>query len=213
MTMTDHYLANLLGEKEKIILVTHRHWFVLVEQILVEIILSILTVVIVTILLLVSPQGPLVAAGYLVLIIPLVSLFRDYLIWSNHKYVVTSQRVIQVMGIFNKNVIDSSLEKVNDVKMVQSALGRLFNFGDLEILTASELGVNRFTRIGDPVHFKTAMLNAKMKLEEVDVVVQQAPSTLQDIPALIARLGDLRERGLLTEAEFQAKKAKLLAQL
>lgn len=211
--MSDNYLKSLLGENEKIILVTRRHWFVLIEQILVEIFLSVFTVAIVTVLLVISPQGPVVATGYLVLIIPLVSLIRDYLIWSNHKIVVTDLRVIQVMGVFNKNVIDSSLEKVNDVKMVQTALGRVFNYGDIEILTASELGANRFTHIGDPVRFKTAMLNAKIKLEGVDVVVQQTPSANSDIPALISRLGELRERGLLTDEEFQAKKAKLLSQI
>ena len=38
--------------------------------------------------------------------------------------------------------------KVNDVKMEQSFLGRLLGYGDIEILTASELGVNLFRRIG-----------------------------------------------------------------
>lgn len=212
--MFETYLKSLLGDNEQILLVTHRHWFVLLEQILVEIVISLATIAIVTILLVISQQGPMVAIGYLLLIIPLVSLVRDYLIWRSHKYVVTNLRVIQIMGIFNKNVIDSSLEKVNDVKMVQSALGRLFNFGDLEILTASELGVNRFTRIGDPIRFKTAMLNAKIKLEDVDVVIQPAAAdTSQDIPALITRLGELRDRGLLTEVEFQTKKEKLLSQI
>ncbi len=51
---------------------------------------------------------------------------------------------MQISGIFNKSVIDSSLEKVNDIKMDQSALGRMFGYGDIEILTASELGVNLF---------------------------------------------------------------------
>ena len=211
--MIDNYLKSLLGDNEKVLLVTHKHWFVLIEQILVEIVLSLFTVAIVTILLIVGPQGPDVWLGYFVLIIPLVSLLRDAFIWSNHKIIVTNRRVIQVMGIFNKNVIDSSLEKVNDVKMVQSALGRLFNFGDIEILTASELGANRFSRIGDPIRFKTALLNAKIKLEDVDVIVQQTPSPALDIPALISRLGELRERGLITETEFQAKKEKLLSQL
>ena len=211
--MPDNYLRSLLGENEQIILVTRQHWFVLIEQILVEIFLSIFTVAIITVLLIVSPQGPIVAVGYLVLIIPLVSLIRDALVWASHKIVVTNLRIIQVRGIINKNVIDSSLEKVNDVKMVQSVLGRLFNYGDIEILTASELGANRFTHIGDPVRFKTAMLNAKVKLEGVDVIVQQTPSAGSDVPALIARLGELRERGLLSDEEFQAKKAKLLSQI
>jgi uncharacterized membrane protein YdbT with pleckstrin-like domain len=210
--MNDPYLKSLLADSEHIILVTHRHWFVLLEQILVEIVLSLITIVLVTILLLIGQQGPWVAMGYLVIIIPLVSLLRDVLIWSNHKYVVTNLRVVQVMGIFNKNVIDSSLEKVNDVKMNQSFFGRMFNFGDLEILTASEIGVNRFTRIGDPVRFKTAMLNAKTLLDE-RVVVAASPTQSTDIPALLARLGELHEKGILTDAEFQEKKAKLLAMI
>lgn len=210
--MTDKYLKSLLASNEKIHLVTHRHWFVLVEQILVEIVLSLITIVLVTIFLLIGQQGPMVALGYLVIFIPLVSLARDVWIWSSHMYVVTNLRVIQVIGVFNKNVIDSSLEKVNDVKMEQSYLGRIFNFGDLEILTASEIGVNRFTRIGDPVRFKTAMLNAKIHLEEFGLTARP-PAPADDIPSLITRLGELRDKGILSEEEFQAKKAKLLSQI
>lgn len=40
-----------------------------------------------------------------------------------------------------------------------------------------------------------------------------APSVEQDIPAQIEKLGELRDRGLLTPEEFDAKKAELLARL
>jgi hypothetical protein len=129
--------------------------------------------------------------------------------------------VIQISGIINKNVIDSSLEKVNDVKMVQSFWGRLYGYGNVEILTASELGVNLFRKIGNPIRFKTTMLNAKSHLE-----MEQAGAFLEkvndaelpevdsnEIPALIERLGDLHEKGILTEDEFQKKKSELLAKL
>jgi uncharacterized membrane protein YdbT with pleckstrin-like domain len=210
--MSDPYLTKLLGEHEEILLETRRHWFVLLEHIFVEIVLSIITVIVVTVLLVIGNQGPIAAFGYFLLIIPLVSLLRDVMIWSNHKYIVTNLRVIQLMGIFNKNVIDSSLEKVNDVKMDQSFFGRMFNFGDIEVLTASEMGINRFTRIGDPVKFKTAMLNAKVRLEEHGLKLNSS-ATVEDIPGLISRLGELRERGLITQHEFDEKKAKLLAKL
>jgi uncharacterized membrane protein YdbT with pleckstrin-like domain len=133
---------------------------------------------------------------------------RDYLIWGNRKFVVTTRRVIQVSGVFSKNVTDSSLEKVNDVKMEQSFLGRLLDYGDIEILTASELGANLFRRIGRPIRFKTAMLNAKAKLE-----TEQASGGRRqelDVPTLIAQLDGLRKQGVLTEEEFQKKKAELL---
>ena len=119
--------------------------------------------------------------------------------------------MIQISGVFNKRVIDSSLEKVNDVKMVQSFFGRLFDYGDIEILTASELGVNLFKRIGNPVKFKTAMLNAK---EELGFDGGGShPQRGEDIPAQIAELDVLRKKGILTDAEFQQKKTELLAKM
>jgi membrane protein YdbS with pleckstrin-like domain len=210
--MTDPYLLNLLGDREKILLVTHQHWFILFRNILVELVLIIATIIAVTLVLLIWQPIPLAALGYLLLIIPIVSMTKDVLVWRNHKYVVTSRRVIQIFGVFNKNVTDSSLEKVNDVKMEQSALGRMFNFGDIEILTASELGINRFTFIGEPVSFKTEMLNAKFQLEQGGMQPVTTHPAL-DIPRLIDQLDALRKRGAITESEFQEKKARLLARL
>jgi uncharacterized membrane protein YdbT with pleckstrin-like domain len=125
---------------------------------------------------------------------------------------VTNRRVIQISGVFNKDVVDSSLEKVNDVKMSQSFFGRMFGYGDIEILTASELGVNLFHEIADPIDFKTAMLNAKerMGFEEMGMEMHH---TNADIPSMIEKLDILRRRGILSEAEFQQKKAELLAKM
>jgi uncharacterized membrane protein YdbT with pleckstrin-like domain len=209
--MSDAYLKGLLGEKEEIILEERQHWFVLLRAILPEIALLVLSIVLVTIVWAGLLANPLVALGYLLILLPVVSLLRDALAWANHKYVVTSRRVIQVMGVFNKNVIDSSLEKVNDVKMEQSFWGRLFGYGDVEILTASELGVNRFTHISDPVRFKTAMLNAKGRLDHGEMASGQ--NVHNTIPELIEQLDALRKQGVLTEEEFQKKKAELLAKM
>jgi hypothetical protein len=147
----------------------------------------------------------------LLILIPLLSMLRDILVWSNCQYIVTNRRVIQISGVVNKNVVDSSLEKVNDVKMTQSFFGRLFDYGDIEIMTASELGVNLFKRIGDPVKFKTAMLNAKENMGFDESGPHARPA--EDIPTLIAKLDELRQKGILTEAEFQNKKKELLAKM
>jgi len=207
--MVDQYLNSLLGEHEKLILETRQHWFVLLRAVIAELLLAILIVVGVAVLILVYPAIPSYL-GLILLIIPILSFLRDFLVWYNKKYVVTNRRVIQISGVINKNVTDSSLEKVNDVKMEQSFWGRLFNFGDVEILTASELGANLFQTIGDPIRFKTAMLNAKEELESGRAMRQEAE---EDIPALIARLDTLRQQGIITPEEFQRKKAELLAKL
>jgi uncharacterized membrane protein YdbT with pleckstrin-like domain len=203
----------MLGDKEKIVLITRQHWFTLVQAILTEIIVSLVIIGIVTaVFVFFPPVGTLSLFGLLLLIIPIVSLTHDALVWTNREYIVTNRRVIQISGVINKKVTDSSLEKVNDVKMAQSFWGRLFDFGDVEILTASELGINKFQRIGDPIRFKTAMLNAK---EEVERQTRYTPNEDRpaDIPTIIGQLDKLRQQGILSETEFQAKKADLLKKL
>jgi uncharacterized membrane protein YdbT with pleckstrin-like domain len=212
MIMNDRYLRSLLGENEQVLFVTHKHWLVLAGEIVSETLLSVALIVLVTLIYSLWVLNPLVLLGFLLLIFPLISLLRDVLIWSNRKYVVTNLRVIQLTGIFRKDVTDSSLEKVNDVKLSQSFLGRIFGYGDIEILTASELGVNKFTHIGRPIQYKTAMINAKEKLERVPVeVLTNRPSPT---PAdLLTQLDQLRQHGVLTEEEFQTKKADLLKKM
>jgi uncharacterized membrane protein YdbT with pleckstrin-like domain len=207
--MANSYLHSLLGENEKIEFVARQHWSILVRSILAEVLIAILLVGAVSIAL--TFTAGIAAIAYVLLVIPLGMLTRDVLIWWNNQYVVTNRRVIQIRGVFNKNVTDSSLEKVNDVKMEQSFLGRMFDYGDIEILTASELGASRFAWIEKPVRFKTAMLNAKERMGSDEL--PRRPSGSQDVPAMIEQLDQLRREGLLSEAEFQAKKAQLLARL
>lgn len=212
--MSDKYLKSLLGESEQVLFVTHQHWLVLVGEILLESLLSVALIVVVTLMYAFWVLNPLVLLGYLLLIFPLISLLRDVLIWSNRKYVVTNRRVMQLAGVFNKNVTDSSLDKVNDVKLTQSFLGRMLGYGNIEILTASELGVNMFMHIGKPIQYKAAMINAKEKLERAPAPATVAPSrAAPNLADLLTQLDTLRQHGVLTEEEFQAKKADLLKKM
>lgn len=212
--MAKTYLESLLGEREKILYTTRQHWFILASTIAAEVTL-IIGLLILTIIALNSMegfQGLVVLGGFILMLLPVATMTRDILVFTNHEYIVTSRRVVQIAGIINKNVTDSSLEKVNDVKMSQSFFGRIFNYGDVEILTASELGVNLFRRIKDPIRFKTAMLNAKEALER-DTLAPVLNHIATDIPTQIAQLDELRQKGILTEEEFTQKKAGLLAKM
>src|SRR5215207_2989632 len=208
--MAKDYLEEMLGENEHILLRARKHWSVLFGNIALEIVLIIVLIVAVIALLPVAafPVAPL---GFFLVIVPLFGMARDFLVWYNRQYIVTNRRVIQTAGVFSKDVVDSSLEKVNDVKMSQSFWGRLFDYGDIEILTASEVGANVFHQINEPVAFKTAMLNAKerMGFDELGVGIHQT----EDIPSLIAGLDELRKKGILSEEEFQQKKTDLLAKM
>lgn len=156
--MSKSYLESLLAHNEKIVRVSRQHWFMLVRSITFELVLFAIVVFAVTAL---TVLVPLAAFGFVLAAVPLALLARDFLAWWNRQYVITSRRVIQIRGTLNKNVTDSSLEKVNDIKMVQSFFGRLFDFGDLEILTASEAGIDKLSWLEHPITFKTALLDAK----------------------------------------------------
>lgn len=213
--MAKMYIENLLGETERILHTARQHWFVLASSIFFEIIviMVIFTLTILGIAFHWADSWIVGIIGALLLLIPIATMTRDILIWSNHQYYVTNWRVIQISGIINKNVMDSSLDKVNDVKMTQSFFGRIFGYGDVEILTGSELGVNLFRRIEEPVRFKTAMINAKESALRRSVASSPAPAQGFDIPAFLTQLADLRQKNVLTEEEFQKMKSEVLAKL
>ena len=65
----------------------------------------------------------------------------------------------------NRNATDSSLEKINDAVLSQSVFGRMFDFGDLTVLTASESGIEKMRMLRSPVVYKKKMLDAKHDYE------------------------------------------------
>ncbi len=163
-----------------------------------------------------------------VALIPLVELVLGFMNWMNERYIITNRRVIVTKGILNKNVSDSALEKVNDVELKQSIVGRILEYGTVEIITGSDAGVDVFHRIYNPVRFKRAMLNAKeqVQIRAVEAVLgpslpaqpaaAQAPSTpvaAGNIGDRLIELTELRQKNMISEAEFQAKRKELLDQL
>lgn len=210
------YVEGLLGANEQIVVRTRQHWSVLARSLLGNLVAALAIVILVglgaTVL---GLLAPLALIFLLLLVIPIFLFARDFLNWWNEEYLVTNRRVIQAEGLINKHVIDSSLEKVNDVVLNQSVMGRLMNYGDIEILTASEIGVNKLHKIAAPVKFKTEMLNQKEALGTDEHFGPHAPHTSEnhDVPSLIAELDELRKQGVLTEEEFQQKKAQLLAKM
>jgi uncharacterized membrane protein YdbT with pleckstrin-like domain len=213
--MAKSYLESLLGGHEKIILVTRQHWFILARSIFLEIsiILVLLAIAIVAAVSFPPTAVFVVVAVFLFLLVPIFTMTRDILNWSHRQYIVTNRRVIQISGIFNKSTTDSNLEKVNDLKMKQSAMGRMFDYGDIEILTASEMGVNLFKQIENPVRFKTAMINAKEMIDAGEMVPPTKAADSDPVTTMIANLSTLNKNGIISDEEFKQKKAELLSRL
>ncbi|HEY8241174.1 MAG TPA: PH domain-containing protein [Kiritimatiellia bacterium] len=146
--------------------------------------------------------------------IAVTTILKTVLIWMSRYTVITDVRVLQVQGILSKTVVDSSLEKINDVHLNQSMLGRLLGYGTLVIMTASETGLNSMYFLKDPVDFKRIMMDAKRKLSDGGGTIAPAPAApKQQAADRLAELEDLRKRGLINAAEFEAKRRKVLEEI
>jgi hypothetical protein len=176
------YADGLLSTGERIAHREKQHWFVLVWGAK----LAVAAIILGLVLLILSQALPPDQRAALATIMGLASaalvigglavLAWHTLRYLNQEYVLTNRRVIQVAGVLNKTSMDSSLEKINDARLSQSVFGRMFGFGDLDILTAAETGIERFRMIRNPVGFKKAMLDAKHEYERDVAGTPMAPS-------------------------------------
>ncbi len=212
------YLSELLGAGENIVFSSRQHWFILFARVLFETIMIVLlgASAIASWQYLEPPNGQYLAIGAGIGVAILVlSAVRDYLRWSNEQFIVTDRRVLQIEGVLSKSVLDSSLEKINDVELKQSFFGRMFDYGTVEILTASEEAINRMESIARPVQFKRAMQDARARydgyLDRSQVRAYEQPRG--DVQNVLEQLATLRDRGILSDDEFQAKKRDLLSRI
>jgi uncharacterized membrane protein YdbT with pleckstrin-like domain len=159
------YLGKLLATGEEVLLIERQHGFVAFSLIAGALLYVIAVLVIVSLLWAHYGEGRnWIAYGYILALLGLPHLWWKLTVWRAHQYVVTNRRVIQLSGVLTKEVIDSALDKVTDVRTAQTVFGRMFNYGDVEVLTASETGKNLFRTIADPLGFKRAMLDAQHAL-------------------------------------------------
>ena len=131
--------------------------------------------------------------------------------WQLTHFVVTSDRLVFRSGILAKHMRDIPLEKVNDLASSQSLFERMIGAGDLLIESAGERGQEVFSHIPHPdavqqeIYRQMDAYNARLR--GVTVPRQQS------VTDQIAALADLRDRGAISPAEYEAKKAQLLDRL
>ena len=166
------YADALLSTGERIELRERQHWFILVWAGRWAIFAVIGALIVIALANGLDPDGisgtirSLLSLIFVVLLVGgIASFVWEALRYRHQEYVITNRRVMQVGGVVNKHSTDSSLEKINDATLSQSLFGRMFGFGDLDILTASEAGIDRMRMIQDPIGFKRAMLDAKHEYE------------------------------------------------
>ena len=129
-----------------------------------------------------------------------------YVRWATTSFAVTTDRIVFRHGVAAKQGIEIPLERVNTIFFHQSIWERMIGTGDLVIESAGERGSEPFTDIRRPSHVQ----NEIYRLMEENQSRASGASSVLSIPDQIDRLDDLRRRGVISDAEFQAKKTQLL---
>lgn len=159
----------------------------------------------------------------------LVNFGIRYARWTTTNFVVTNERVISRRGVVAKRGIEIPLDRINTVKYNQTVFERMIGAGDLGIESAGEFGQETFTDIRKPSAVQHEIYRLKEAFEQRRVnrlgqtlasnmaaapaAAVHHPQLPPSIPEQIEQLDRLRKQGMITEDEFQAKKAELLRRM
>jgi membrane protein YdbS with pleckstrin-like domain len=209
----------LLVDGEELVLDLRPHPIALVRAIIV----TLLVIVVGIFLLRALPDGGVHDVLFWTTIVVGLVVFvwwpvRDLIRFLTSHFVVTTDRVIHREGWIAKRSMEIPLEAINDVRFNQSVFERMIGAGDILISSASERGTEVFEDIPGPEAVqKTIYHQGELNQQRMYHGGPQAPAAPQTPSAPsttteLQRLADLRERGVLTEEEFQAQKRKILGQ-
>jgi len=244
------YADTLLADGERIALRTRQHWLATIIDGRYPWLIFVASVIVLLLSQNLDSGGVRDAVGFVVFagfVVAIAWLIRVYWNWWAQDYIITNRRVLKVEGIINKRSADSSLEKINDAVLEQNLVGRILNYGDLDILTAADDAIDRYRMLDGAPGFKREMLNQKHELEgefsrptspplraaaapgppappapaapsgpagpSLASAAPANPMTPDEVTRTLAGLADLRDRGAITDAEYERKKAELLARL
>lgn len=198
----------LLNEGEDIVLDLRPHWWMLVKPIAAAVTSLVLLFVVANT---VDNDLPTYAALIAVLVAT-VWLLTRYLVWITTNFVVTTDRLVYRAGVLAKSGREIPLERINDIAVTQRILERLIGAGDLLIESGGERGQQHFTDVRRPFKVQNVIYREMERAQARDAQ-RAAGSRELSIPEQIEKLDELRQRGLITNAEFEVKKTQLLDRL
>jgi len=204
---------DLLSDDEEIVVDMHPHWWTITP---ISALLAGLVLLGIVVLAIAGDGGLWLALQVVVGLAVLVTLVRfamQYATWVTTEFVVTTERVISRKGVLSKEGIEIPLDRINTVFFNQGLFERLAGSGDLGIESAGEGGRQTFDNIRHPNNVQAEIYAQKEAFEERRYEKMRgtpvAPAETS-IPDQIAQLDELRQRGAITQAEFDEKKAELL---
>jgi len=130
------------------------------------------------------------------------------LVDSFDEFAVTSVRVIKKTGFLTRHVVQIPVEKVQDLKLVATFWGRWLSYGDVMLESAGESAPLVFSRIRNPEQLRNVLFSRRA----VEGLPAVAP-VRRSVEERLKEADRLRQAGLLSEAEYEAKRRELIGEL
>lgn len=215
------YPKENLRSNEELVLDLHPHWWTITPSML-----ALAAALAFGIFALAYDNDPLKIVAAIAIVATLVWFLWRFLQLRVTHFVLTSDRVIFRHGIIAKRGVEIPLDSINAIHFSQRIFERALGLGDLRIDSASVLGVSDFENIRKPDKVQNEIYlqmegNENRKFDRVSQGINQtlangaatAGTPPPSITEQIEKLGELRDKGVLSEEEFQAKKAELLQRM
>lgn len=206
----------LLNEGEEIVLDLRPHWWFMWEPTAAALVSLALGIVVAFVL---EIDGTLDQVAHVLaialIVASLVWFGLRYAKWVTTNFVVTSDRLIFRAGVVAKKGVEIPLERINTVFFNQTVFERMLGAGDVSIESGGETGKETFSDIRRPsavqneIYRQMEANNARMYAGRTTAGGPAGPSITQQIE----ELDSLRSKGVITDAEFEAKKAELLKRM
>jgi len=198
----------LLNENEEVVVDVRPHWIVLAGPSL-----ALLASIAAAIRISANTDNEVFRLAVLALVlVVLVWFVVRFAKWVTTNLVITSDRLIVRSGVIAKRGREIPLERINDITVTQSVVNRILGSGDLVVESAGERGQEAFPECPDPTRVQNEIYRQMEESRDRDLDRQSGRRELSPLDQL-EKLDELRQRGVISQAEFDVKKAKLLDQL
>lgn len=199
------FSKKLLYEGEEIVLDLRPHWWFFIKQLVL-----VVALVAATLFVLVQDVNEwlLVGLGALTAMAAIWLAGRLFK-WGSINFVVTTDRLVYRSGVLAKKGKEIPLERINDISFNQRAFERLVGSGDLMIESGGTQGQQHFYDISRPARVQNQI---HRQIEAAQARDSDRMSGRRDLSLLeqVEKLDELRQRGIISQAEFDAKKTQLL---
>ena len=123
---------------------------------------------------------------------------------ASAEFAVTNKRVVVKTGILRHRSSETLLRQVEGITVDQGILGRIFNYGTI-VIEGTGSDRTPYAGIAAPLQFRLAVQ------EQIDrSLAPVAASAAPDPYGNLIKLNALREQGIVSPAEFEREKRKLL---